>query len=1038
MAITGSQQAITPARSGLLRSGAGRSGWPLTVGRKVLLYALSNIARSDATRSNYHSGRAFLSLGGVWSGGETAAPARVLLESLTIRDVLNHEPATATFRVQGGSKPPVGQDILVTLGSLNTLERIFAGQVLASTLTHVTSDRRNTVYDVRAIDWTWGLNQRLVTRRWTNTSGTTIAQDIVSLGAPGYNAAYVAAQLPPLDEFTVTAVETSQALTALAKRLGGYWYVDYHKVIHLFVENDPYPATDPTILNAIHPTLRDLSIDEDGSQLTTRVYVEGGGSVARAEIVPGETILPVATAAWYEATGGWVTSGPQQISYTGRSLGGGGGLVGPGASPTGVPTATVVSGTGIDTGAHDYAVTFATAAGESLSSPRVSVVVGQASPPTAALILDPVQPGTGPDPGYHYWATTFQTAAGETTLGPSVVGTIPPSVDPASGPVPQAPTLGGNLAPESYAYAMTTQTSAGESAASPESGFVTMIQQLITPPTAAPVPGTPIGPGTPMFEGDYQYIVTYVDAGGGETPYTGGVDGSPLSAIVHVPSGGAHTIPLTAIPTSPDAHVVRRRLYRQRSPGPPQGYLLKYVATLENNTATTFTDTVPDGSLGGGPRNSNSAHGAYTTAVPLQVPTGPTGTTSRHLYRRTPSTTLKRLATLANNTTTAYTDTAVSATGPAPPSVSQSSPRRQPVKAVPIGGPDVVARKLYRTPANTAAPYKLVTTIADNTTTTAVDTVPDASLGATAPATSTANANRVQLSALPIGAAAVTARKIYRTAANGSALQLLATLADNVTATYLDSLADATLGAAPPAADTSGLQQPPGNVNAGSPTLIVASTAGFRPTGGWAVIGNGQQVIRYSGVTGSSLSGIPASGPGAIVASISYNSTVTASPELTGLPASGVGAIVYTIRTGEDVNLWVQVDDAAAQALVAQWLSSAAAGSHSGIIEEVIQDRRLSAIEARARGRAQLTQRRDLQLRIRYTCRDLNTRSGRTVTVTLLGAPYYLSATFIIQSVTIHSFVPGLPPLFEVDASSQRFSFEDLLRQIGTRTDPTG
>jgi hypothetical protein len=49
---------------------------------------------------------------------------------------------------------------------------------------------------------------------------------------------------------------------------------------------------------------------------------------------------------------------------------------------------------------------------------------------------------------------------------------------------------------------------------------------------------------------------------------------------------------------------------------------------------------------------------------------------------------------------------------------------------------------------------------------------------------------------LPIGPTGTTGRKIYRSDAAGAALKLLATVADNTTATYLDNIADASLGAA--------------------------------------------------------------------------------------------------------------------------------------------------------------------------------------------------------------------------------------------------
>lgn len=51
------------------------------------------------------------------------------------------------------------------------------------------------------------------------------------------------------------------------------------------------------------------------------------------------------------------------------------------------------------------------------------------------------------------------------------------------------------------------------------------------------------------------------------------------------------------------------------------------------------------------------------------------------------------------------------------------------------------------------------------------------------------------LSNIPLGPDACTARKIYRTAAAGSTLKLLATISDNSTTTYNDIIADGSLGA---------------------------------------------------------------------------------------------------------------------------------------------------------------------------------------------------------------------------------------------------
>ena len=66
---------------------------------------------------------------------------------------------------------------------------------------------------------------------------------------------------------------------------------------------------------------------------------------------------------------------------------------------------------------------------------------------------------------------------------------------------------------------------------------------------------------------------------------------------------------------------------------------------------------------------------------------------------------------------------------------------------------------------------------------------------------------QIALSSIPTGAAGTTARKLYRTTAGGATYKLLATIADNVTTTYTDNIADASLGATCPELNTTGVQQ---------------------------------------------------------------------------------------------------------------------------------------------------------------------------------------------------------------------------------------
>ncbi len=345
------------------------------------------------------------------------------------------------------------------------------------------------------------------------------------------------------------------------------------------------------------------------------------------------------------------------------------------------------------------------------------------------------------------------------------------------------------------------------------------------------------------------------------------------------------------------------------------------------------------------------------------------------------------------------------------------------VSAIPIGPAGVTARRLYRSKAY-QDPALVLATIPDNTTTTYVDTLSDAALGALAPTVGTAAAAQVAVSGVPLGPAAVTGRRLYRTAAGGTALQRLGALADNTTTAYVDALADASLGANAPTGDTSGLQQPTGTVLAGSPALPLSGISpAFSPSGGWAIVGNGQVVIRYHGISGNSLTGIPATGVGALTTSISYGSECTAAPALVGVPASGPGAIVFALHAGDDINLLMTCNDVPAQ----QQLAAQIGGS--GIKEAYIQDRRISYTEALARGNAELLARSRVLVEVNYTCRDTRTRSGATL-ICNLPAPTTLTGSYKIQDVTISAFsaVPGQPPTYTVLASTQRYSLDDLLR----------
>jgi hypothetical protein len=281
---------------------------------------------------------------------------------------------------------------------------------------------------------------------------------------------------------------------------------------------------------------------------------------------------------------------------------------------------------------------------------------------------------------------------------------------------------------------------------------------------------------------------------------------------------------------------------------------------------------------------------------------------------------------------------------------------------------------------------------------------------------------RTSLSGIAVGPAAVTARRVYRTQVGGSQLKLVVNLGDNATTSYLDAAADAALGAnAPTSGDTSGLTQPTGQVPVGATSMIVASTGPFGPSG-YARAAN--QIIRYTGVSGNSLVGIPALGDGAVLSAIPYNSPVVVAPQITGIPASGAGSIVLTIAPGDNVNLLIIADDLVAQGALAALIGS----GDTGVREAVDIDQRISETEARARAQALLAQSSKVLETLTYTVKDPSTVAGALVSAAIV-APTSIAGDFRLQDVTITGFSDQHLPTWTATASSRRFTLEDLLRR---------
>lgn len=122
-----------------------------------------------------------------------------------------------------------------------------------------------------------------------------------------------------------------------------------------------------------------------------------------------------------------------------------------------------------------------------------------------------------------------------------------------------------------------------------------------------PNPGDPAAPivadsgvASNPLAGTYEYVITFVTAGG-ETM------AGDVSLPVTTPS--ARRLDLSNIPIG-GAGTTKRRIYRQRDGG---GF--KFVAEINDNSTTTFQDTVAEGSLGAAPPTESTAERVSVAGV---------------------------------------------------------------------------------------------------------------------------------------------------------------------------------------------------------------------------------------------------------------------------------------------------------------------------------------------------------------------------------------------------------------------------------------
>lgn len=317
----------------------------------------------------------------------------------------------------------------------------------------------------------------------------------------------------------------------------------------------------------------------------------------------------------------------------------------------------------------------------------------------------------------------------------------------------------------------------------------------------------------------------------------------------------------------------------------------------------------------------------------------------------------------------------------------------------------VTSRKIYRTVNGGAGDLKLVATIADNVTTTYTDSTADGSLGVTMPTTDAGSTGKLTVG-IPLGPTGTTSRKLYRTSIGGTTYELQSTIANNTTTSVLDNTTDGSLGVAFAGSSL--------GAAAGDTTLRVTDLSKF-PDGGW--IRAASQVVLFTARSASSgegtLTGIPASGAGAIEAAIPAGSTVVVEPHLTGIPSSGDGSITATITRGDSVNLLVSADDATSQ-------------STYGVIEHYIQDRRLSIDGATQLAEAHLALLKDPRISGSFDSSDPKLVANRVLSIN--HATWGVTADVVVQQTVVKMHQGRPQPMLTVQVASR--SVDDLYAQL--------
>lgn len=943
--------------------------------------------------------------------GGIISTSSVDMNSITIEDVLNEQPNTCNFKMRG-TTPSVGQSIQIGLGSIDPDNLIFGGVITQVTKGYdaITTGTLNISWQVACTDFTFLLNRRRPTGQFVLIAADVVIRTLFTSFSSGFDTAQIPTGLPLITISFDGSQSFAQCMTNICNLIGYHFKVSYSRVVQVFIAlpNNVFAAT----LLKMNP----IGYWRLGESVGAGTAIDASGYGHNGTYIGGVTLgqpgaLGDDTAALFDGVNGTVTMGDLSTArFTGPF------------SIVAFVKMTATSGLAMIVSKSSAPAGYGIA--EFSGSGQIQFFAYTTAPAAIFDFFTPLQYNDG------YWHLVVATFSGTTAANGAKI-----YVDRAL--VVQATAAAGTIGTPSAPLRISGWNTA---LAGPFGGAIDEVAILNYELTAAQVAALQSAALTDPLPIDVNNVTTMNDP---MVSYD--MDLSQVRTSV-IGRGAASSLLSDILD---DETLVPVDSVTQFNMSGGRGYLNHVPITYSGTTPAAGGSFVGQGASPASPPVVAAAVGtgmsvgtykyAYTdiTASGESIPS-PLATVVTFTLSAPPSAPVLDFTNWTNfggslvepgRTITWYTSNNGSATFDDPTNQSSLSPgvsyvgvaavtpgytATPTIAWVPSTDPNVKWTSIWF--QNDSGPVFLWTSFAPPS-----NGPIRAGVNGTSIMYPGANpdSKQVQLTSVAVGTSPTTSRKVYRTAVNGSQLKLVTTIPNNTSTSYLDALADGSLGANAPVTDTSGLVASPGTVAVGSSTVPVSSLANFNSLGGWAVASG--VPIRFTGISSVAITGVPASGPGSVTTPISYGQSISPVPSLIGV----VGAKASS--RGNPVGILIIVNDLAAQSALA--LIEGGDGVHEfQFTDTTVQtENELTQVCT-----AQLLLFRNAIISMTESARDTHTKAGHTLVVTL-PAPLSITASLLIQSVSISHVGTeiGQYPLYSAKASNVKFTLQDLLRQLG-------